>query len=239
MIDIHTHILPGVDDGAVSFEDAVDMLMMAQEAGTKKLILTPHSNQRGRFENYDPDIRRKYEAFLQSISSISIDIDLYLGMEIYGTEDVAEKILDGKLMGLNDSNYYLIEFPFRASSSYILDILRQIIEIKKIPVIAHPERYSCVVQDPRVLWDWMKLGSKIQINKGSIFGTFGNRVRKTALLLLSEGIVDYVASDCHDIEFRSPSFRNTKDYLELYYGIDYAEALLAGNAMVFLRGRKR
>lgn len=234
MIDIHSHILPGVDDGASSLEEAIEMVMMSQESGVRKLVLTPHSNQSQRFKNYYPDIKEKFDAFVKIVHSLHIDIDLVLGMEIFGSENICDHIKEGKLIGLNQTNYFLIEFPFHVTSTYITQCVKQVRKFDIVPIIAHPERYDCVINNPGCVIDWIRSECKLQVNKGSLFGSFGNRIRKAAHVLLENRWIDYVASDAHGIEYRTPSLEAIKDYLEIYYGIDYAEDVLYKNAsMIF------
>lgn len=228
MIDIHSHIIPGIDDGAYDLQDAIEMLMIAVDSGVNKIILTPHSNQKQRFENFYPDLFKKFKAFIKEVQHV--DIKMYLGMEIYASEDIVKKIQNKQLIGLNFTDYYLIEFPFHASSKYISKILNEVLGIHKIPVIAHPERYDSVMKNPKNAFSWVQMGCLLQVNQGSLFSFFGKKVKQSAEILLKNKCVHFIGTDCHDIEYRTSSMQNIRDYLELIYGIDYAEDLLYKNA---------
>lgn len=234
MIDIHSHIIPGVDDGASSLEEAIEMIMMAIDQDVNKIILTPHSNQRHRFENYYPKIKEDYKNLVNEVKKLNLDIDLYLGMEIFASEDIVQKIQNKQLIGLNFSQYYLLEFPFHASSNDISSILNQVLELNIIPIIAHPERYDCIINKPETVLFWVKMGCLLQVNQGSLFNYFGKKVKQTAHILLRNKLAHFIASDCHDIEFRIPLTQDIQDLLELTYGMDYTYDLLYWNAKKFL-----
>ena len=227
MIDLHTHILPGLDDGSDDIEESVAMAELALEGGTRRLVATPHSNQSGRFENYfSAELVKAFEEFEKAVREKNMPLKLYRGMEIFASWDVAEKIADGRLIGLGDSDYYLIEFPFGAEPDEIGDILESVLAIGKIPLIAHPERYFCVQYHPDILYEWMKMGCLSQINKGSLFGKFGRGAAKTAEILLDFDLVTCIASDAHSAFVRTPYMEEIQEAVEERYDRGYAEALL-------------
>lgn len=227
MIDLHTHILPGVDDGAGALEESLAMAELALEGGTGALAVTPHSNQPGRFENYCSDaLMKAFDAFEQAVKNRKLPLTLYRGMEIYASWDVVEKMKDGRLMSLGGSDYYLIEFPFTAEADDIGDILESVLHIGKIPLIAHPERYACVQYDPGILYQWMDMGCISQMNKGSLFGKFGRGAARTAQLLLDYNLVTCIASDAHSAVMRTPYMEEIQEAVAYRYDREYARALL-------------
>lgn len=230
MVDLHVHILPGLDDGAASMKDALEMADMAVESGVRRLVVTPHSNQRGRFENYcSEELQDVFEEFLNELKREKIQLMVHPGMEIFATEDMAEKIKDGSLMGLNDSSTYLIEFPFDADPYWIGNQLEAVREIKKRPLIAHPERYYCVQEFPGIVYEWIKLGCLTQVNKGSILGRFGRSAGITAELLLENDLVTCIASDAHSPYMRTTYMGDVKEVLEEHFGESVTMRLLKEN----------
>lgn len=230
MIDIHAHILPGIDDGSESLRESLDMAELAGESGVHTIVATPHCNIRGCFENYySPSWQehfRELKAFLKGNGS---EIRLLPGMEIYATDDTAKKIKDGRLISINDSRYYLIEFPFDGDPYWMGEILDSVLSIDKVPVIAHPERYYCVQDDPMILYEWMKQGCLSQLNKGSFFGRFGRHAGKSAEMLLRHNLVTCIASDAHSPYQRTTFMGDIRDYLVDIYGERAAERLLHRN----------
>lgn len=227
MIDLHTHILPGLDDGADVLGESLAMAELAAEGGTMGIVATPHSNQSGRFENYcSNELEKVYDTFEKALIRNNIPLKLYRGMEIYASWDVAKKIEDGRLRGLGDSDYYLIEFPFDVDADDMGNILESVLNIGKTPVIAHPERYGCVQHYPGVLYEWMVMGCLSQLNKGSLFGRFGRGAAKTASLLLDFDLATCIASDAHSSTMRTTYMGDIKEALEENYGFDYAKLLL-------------
>lgn len=239
MIDLHTHILPGLDDGSDAMEESLAMAELAAEGGTSWLVATPHSNQPGRFENYCSDtLMGVFDAFEQAVANSHIPLKIYRGMEIFASWDVAEKIEDGRLMGLGSSDYYLIEFPFGVEADDMGNVLESVLEIGKIPLIAHPERYDCVQYNPGVLYEWMKMGCLSQVNKGSIFGKFGRRAARTAELLLEFELAACIASDAHSSVMRTPYMGEIKEMIEDRYDLEYARALLFDHPRAVLENRR-
>ena len=145
MLDIHIHILPGVDDGAQDYDDAIGMAELALRSGVTTIVATPHANQIGRFENfYTPELSRRYERLEDMLHSSRQGLRVLEGQEIMASDDMAQKIKDGRLISLNHTQYYLIEFPFDAYPGWITDRLTDVIRLGKTPLIAHVERYYCV-----------------------------------------------------------------------------------------------
>lgn len=235
MIDIHTHILPGLDDGSETLTESYEMAELAWESGVHTIVATPHCNMKGIFENYYHDEWEEQVKQLQKyLKEKNNSVKIVSGMEIYGSDQVAELILEGMLLSLNHTRYYLIEFPFHANPFWMGNILESILQIGKIPLIAHPERYYCVQDEPMILYEWMKQGCVTQLNKGSVFGRFGRHAQKTADLLLNYGLVTCVASDAHSSNRRTTFMGEIKEYLQLEYGMAYAQDMLEGNPKAIL-----
>ena len=175
MKDIHSHLLPGVDDGAQSLDDALVMAAMAAENGTDSIVLTPHCNIPGSPPNYPSlELYKLYDGLLHSVRRMNIPVKLYLGAEIYWTDDVPDLMDSHSLLSIAGSRYMLFEFPFEERTDNISRSLARIAAKGIVPVIAHPERYSAVQNYPEILASWFSMGYVIQLNKDSITGRLGS-----------------------------------------------------------------
>ena len=237
MIDIHTHILPGVDDGANSLEEAYEMALMAARSGVTALAATPHSNQLMGFP--EEELKKQKAAFRQLqqlLNRENIPLQLFQGMEIWSSVDMTEKIKAGKLITLNHTPYVLIEFAFNEEPWWIEAIIEELKGIGLIPVIAHPERYFCVQDDPQLLYEWKKQGALAQMNKGSILGRFGREIERTAEILLKNRLFTCIASDAHHAYIRTTDMKELQYYLQRHFSLKEQERILELNPAAILRG---
>ncbi len=238
MIDMHSHVLPLVDDGSQDLQESLEMIRQSADSGVRILTVTPHSNQRGRFENYfTKQIKQKFLSLKKTVQEQEIPVRLVLGMEIYASPDLPELLENGLLCGLNSSDYYLVEFPFHCDLNLIYRTAIQIFETGGIPVIAHPERYTAIQRSPGVLYDWIQEGVCTQINKGSIFGTFGSAAQKTAEFLYSFDLVTCVGSDAHGTEVRTTDMSGLKTYLLKNYGQEYTRKITRDYPFLMLKNQ--
>ena len=230
MIDIHTHIMPGIDDGADNLEESLAMAELAWDSGVSTIVVTPHSNVRGTFENYDsPEWRRLFFKLQDYLKENGCRIKLVTGAEIYASDHVADRIRNGALLPINNSRYYLMEIPFDADPYWAEDIWYSVLDMGKIPVIAHPERYYCIQDNPAILYEWMKMGCLSQMNKGSVFGRFGRTAKRTAEILLENNLISCAASDAHSPYMRTTYMADIREYLLDMYGERRMERLLYRN----------
>lgn len=239
MIDIHTHILPEIDDGAESLEEAYEMAMMAVRSGVKALVATPHSNQRVDF--LDDELKRQEKAFVeleQILLQEKVPLKLYQGMEIWSSVDVVEKIKLGKLITLNQTPYVLIEFAFDEEPWWIEAIIEELQGAGLVPILAHPERYYCVQDEPNLLQEWRMQGALVQMNKGSILGRFGREIERTAEVLLRNHLFTCIASDAHHAYTRTTDMKELHYYLQRHYSLEEQDRLLRQNPLSILRGMK-
>ena len=239
MIDLHTHILPGVDDGSPDMAMSVRMAEIALRCGTRTLVATPHSNQTQRFENFACEaLDRRFDALEKKLEDLGIPLQLLRGMEIFSTEDMAEKIRDGLLRGLNGGRYYLVEFPFDAPARWMEKRMADVQACGGIPLAAHVERYFAVQERPGIIYDWIRDGVRIQVNKGSLFGRFGLPAMITARILLDNGLAACLASDAHYDDFRAPRLDDAAEELRRRYGQAAADLLLVDNPVRILDGEE-
>lgn len=237
MIDLHVHILPGLDDGARTMEDAIEMAALAMESGVKRLVATPHSNQRGRFENYDSEmLRQAYGQLQQALHTEGLSIPVDLGMEIFASEDLKEQVAKKRLFGLGCSQVYLMEFPFEAEPMWIGQRLEDMMDLGVRPLMAHPERYFCVQEYPGLVYDWIQLGCLTQLNRGSAFGRFGRQAKLAAEHLLDNDLITCIASDAHSPYMRTTYMEDIRNYIEEQYGENTAYRLLCDNPKRILDG---
>lgn len=237
MIDIHTHILPGVDDGAWDMEEALAMAELAVECGVQSLVATPHAG-RDTGERERKKIRTTLEEFRGQLARRQIPLRVYSGMEILAFKRMGEGLKSGELFSLNHSRYCMIEFPFQAEPAWMGDCLEEVLEQGKIPVIAHPERYICVQRTPSLIFDWVRLDCQIQVNKGSFFGRFGKHACRTAERLLEYGLITCVASDAHSPYKRTTYLGDIREYLRDQAGERAARELLSAHPEDILLDRK-
>lgn len=239
MIDIHTHILPGTDDGADDYEESCIMAEMAVQSGVTALIATPHSNDEYGFLNEESgELRNKFEKLQQILNHEKIPLQIFRGMEIWASTDIPEKIQTGRLLTLNQSRYVLTEFAFTEEPWWFGAVVQEITQAGMIPVIAHPERYACVQETPGLVFEWRQMGAYVQMNKGSILGRFGRNAARTAEQLLKKQMYSFIASDAHHHDIRTTDMNEISEYLKRHYEEDYARELLYQNPLCILQNRE-
>ncbi len=196
MIDIHSHIIPNVDDGARSVEETFNILKEAQEAGFTDVILTSHFLL-NYYETNAQELIFWKEKLQEVLKKQGTKINLHSGMEIYITNQMEELLEDKKILTLANSGYMLIELPLATNVKYF-DYVVYYLEAKGIkPIIAHPERYKCVQKDPDIVEEYIEKGCLIQCNYGSIVNLYGREAEKTIKTLLKKNQVHFLGSDVH------------------------------------------
>ena len=196
MIDIHSHILNEVDDGSVSLENSIEILKKAEEAGFTDIILTPHFIE-GYYENIKSEISPKIKELKQAVYDENIEVTLHHGNEIFLSENTPKLVYDCKAATLANTRYVLFEVPFTTKMMNLEEILNQLIEMGCIPIIAHPERFNFIQEDPSSLIRLLKMGVLAQSNYGSFIGMYGKEAKKTAEILLENRLIQFLGSDTH------------------------------------------
>lgn len=232
-IDIHSHILPGVDDGSRSLEQSLRMLRKAQEEGIDTMILTPHNKAEHKNVSVE-GIHRRLHELKQAAGQERIAIELYPGNEIFYRDGVVELLDRGEVCTLAESRYVLVEFRPIEEFSYIRRAIYELAGNGYAPILAHVERYLCMA-DLENLRCVVGRGALVQVNAGSISGRSGLRVKHLVKKMLKERLVHFVATDAHDDEKRNAELANAAKYLYRKYGQEYADALLRDNAMRILK----
>lgn len=231
MIDLHCHILPGVDDGAENATAACRMAEQALNSGVHTVVVTPHCNLRGVRPNYrGPALDRQFALLQALLRQRGLPLRLLPGAEVFAHSDNIRPLLEaGRLTTLNHSRYLLVEFPFGAPGREITATLEAVARRGCVPVVAHPERYTAVQWDPRLAALWFRRGYIIQVNKGSLLGRLGQSSEETARELLRRGFIHVIASDAHDPDYRTAGFRSLLPLLERRCDPAYIDLLLRVN----------
>lgn len=229
IIDIHAHVLPGVDDGSGSMEETLQMLQTAQEEGITDIIATPHY-QSGRFYTPADMIREILLEVQDRADEAGIGIRLYPGTEIYYRSDLEERLEKGQLATMNGGDRILVEFGPMEEFSYIRNAMEELRGMGYVPILAHVERFGCMLEKASRVGELRSMGCEIQSNAGSISGKYGHRIKKYLQGLLAEEMIDYVGTDAHDTAGRAPYIKKCTDLLYKKYDADYVEAILYRNA---------
>lgn len=230
MIDLHSHILSELDDGAQSLRESLAMARMAVDSGITSMVATPHcADDRTR------DIYAAWQLLQEALQENGIPLALFPGMEIFGTEDTAKLLREGKLLTLNGSHYPLIEFSFHSSGEEETWILSSVCRSGFRPIVAHPERYSYVQRNPRILNSWIRMGCLLQVNRGSLLGRFGRYAQEMAMELVGRGFAAVVASDAHSSRVRTPWMEDVRQLLSAEFSPLCARTLLTDNPKKILK----
>ena len=199
MIDIHTHILPGVDDGPRTPEESIEMLKWASGAGIEKIVATPHVLEIPSKEDWQR-IKDSFVCLKQEIVREKIDIDVILGAELLISPDLPQAVKKNKGLTINSQNrHVLLELPMGEIPVFTEKTIFELVVQGITPIIAHPERYLAFQKDNNKLADFIKKGVLTQGNAGSLMGRYGKKVQKTAKALLSNNLIHMIGSDVHSI----------------------------------------
>ena len=196
MIDFHSHIIPNIDDGSRSIEETFNLLKEAKEVGFEGIVLTSHYIE----DYYQTDVPERdmwVKAISENLGAKGIDIDLYLGNEVYMTENMMQLLIDGKASTINNSCYVLFEMPLNAEPMNMYDVIYSLQENKLIPVLAHPERYSFIQKEPELVYDLIQKGVLMQANYGSILGQYGKNAQFIVTKFLENNMIHFLGSDVH------------------------------------------
>lgn len=233
-IDMHCHIVPGVDDGAKDVEEMKEMLKIAYKEGIRCIIATPHYHPR-RGREYPGVIKRQAMILREEAHKIDPYFRIYLGTEIYFGQDVPQKIKEKRILTMNNRNYVLVEFSPSEPFSYIQQSLQQLQFCGYEVILAHVERYSCILEEPELALQLCNMGIRLQVNAGSISGDSGRKARKFVLQLMDEDVVFCVGTDAHGASQRAPKMKKAAKYVKKKYGEEYARRIFFSNAKEMLK----
>lgn len=229
MIDVHSHIIPNIDDGSSSTLETFMMLKEAEKAGFTDIIATPHYIAEAT-EQVKEDVINQINEINQAAREQGIHVKLHPGEEVYTVPNLADLIKQEKIVSLNQSKYILIEFAMHDKPKFIENIIFELCNLGYIPVIAHPERYDYIKKDLNMVSNWQNMGALIQCNYGSLIGKYGHTAQKLLIKLLKNKQVDFMGSDCHRAgSIYDDMFEITKKFKKVVDD-DYFEIITTSNA---------
>ena len=232
MVDIHSHVLYGLDDGAQTLDQSLEMLRMAVASGTTDIVATPHANSQYTFQ---PDVIRARAAELTAAAVPGIRV--HTGCDFHlQYENIQDALRNPARYTINQKNYLLVEFSNLQISHTTSDILFQLRSAGMAPIITHPERNWLLQKRLGQLEQWVSDGCYLQVTAQSLLGRFGRHAREYADTLVRRGLVQFVASDAHDVRDRTPSLREAYAYVAERYGPHRAEELFVTNPRAALHG---
>jgi protein-tyrosine phosphatase len=232
LIDIHTHILPGVDDGAKDFEESLRMIEVARRCGTTDLVASPHSDH-------------KYHYDLAKVSQLIADLEeaaagfprIHRGCDChFHFDNIQAALRDPQLFTINGRGYLLVEFADNRIENATLSILETLMANGMTPVITHPERNPILRTRMRDLRKWVDRGCLLQVTAASLMGDFGKSAQQFAESLMKHDLVHFLASDSHSSTWRSPDLRPAYEWVERHYGASRAERLMRDNPRAAIEG---
>ncbi len=236
MTDIHSHILYGVDDGAATIEESLDLLRSEYSQGVSTVICTPHFKN-GEMSYDTQKVSSNFDKLQKAAKEQLEDINLYLGCEIMACNDMPDMLKSGKVSTLSDSRYVLVEFYPTTSFQNIESMLSRLLSDGYIPVLAHCERYRCLRKafsrpDVLSMSHLRDMGAYMQVNASSVIG----RDFRFAVSLIEHDLLHFVASDAHNMTDRGICFEKCVDRLLKTYNTRYIEKIFVDNPSRIIRG---
>jgi protein-tyrosine phosphatase len=234
MIDIHCHILPGIDDGAKDVNDSVLMAKQAASEGIHTIIATPHLNHQ--YDNRKKLIESKVKELNKILLDEKISVNILVGQEprIYG--EILEDYEKDEIQTLNYSQYIFIEFPSSQVPRYTEKLLFDL-QVKGLtPIIVHPERNSELMERPEKLYNLVEKGALTQVTASSLCGYFGKKIKSFSEQLVEANLTHFIASDAHNVVNRSFKMSEAFDMIDSMYGSDYVY-LFKENAELLVDGK--
>ena len=233
IFDIHCHIIPGIDDGAGGWAEALNMLKMEYEDGVRNIICTPHY-RRGMFEADRDTVSERFRKLQDESLMKWKDLRLYLGCEFHVNTDMLDFLESDGRYRMSGGRYVLLEFSEVDDYSKVRNSAGILQSSGYIPVIAHAERYSCLRKRVDHIEELKDMGVWIQVNSGSITGEDGWSVKYFCRTLLRRNLIDLVGSDAHNTRKRIPNMGTCAEYLCKKYGTSYARRILIENPVRML-----
>ena len=204
MIDIHSHLLFGIDDGSRSIEESIYIINKLSKIGYTDIILTPHFINGSSYMNSRENNLELLKKLKVGLIKYKVPVNIYLGNEIYIDSELIDLFKKGIISSLNNSKYLLIELPMSGENEIYYDVFLDLINMGYKVILAHPERYISFQKDFNKVYELKELGVLFQCNVGSILGDYGSNAKKTIKRLLKEHLISFMGTDIH---------HNKKDYL--------------------------
>ncbi len=198
-VDMHSHLIPGIDDGSKSMDETIALLAKFESLGYKKVITTPHIMS-DYYKNTPEIILSGLEQVRKAVKELNLTIEIEAAAEYYFDETLLDKLAKNEKLLTFGDNYVLFEFSFHVEPPQIETLFFELVTKGYKPVLAHFERYAFLFNTPEKANEWRKKGINIQMNLNSLTGHYGPEVKKCAESLIDNGWVDFVATDCHRME---------------------------------------
>lgn len=216
-MDMHCHCLPGIDDGARNMDESLQMLKQAYADGIRGVIATPHYHHR---RGHAPKevILEKVKEVQEAIRESCPGMQLYEGNELYYSNSLAEAIAEEKVCTMAGSRYVLIEFSPETDYAEMRNALRNIQTQGVWPILAHIERYFCLVKKPALAAELADMGIYLQVNAGGVLGHYGRKEKRLIKKMFATGNISFVATDAHDTERRKQELSEAAAYVEKKFG---------------------
>jgi protein-tyrosine phosphatase len=235
MIDLHCHILPGLDDGAKTLEEALEMARIAENDGIKTIVATPHFFRGDVFAGDVASIEEKRRDLIEALGKNGIQVEVKPGAEVHISHNLIEEIKKGRgSLVLNGSSYMFVEFPsdhiFPGVKNLFFDLMSEGIT----PIITHPERNSVFKENPGLLFDLVEAGALAQANSGSFLGLYGGKSAEVVLRFLEWNLIHFIASDGHSPRSIPPRLTGALERAESVVGKERALALVKDNPQAVL-----
>lgn len=217
MIDLHCHILPGVDDGAQTLKDSIKMAKKAVNDGITHILCTPHHNSK--YENPKQKVLVQVAALQAELTKRNIPLTLYEGQEVRIFEHLMTEILQDDILFADVTDRYLmLELPTDHLPDYADDLIQQLVNQNMTPILVHPERYQFFLANPSLLEKYLKMGCLAQVTAPSIVGIYGKKIQKLAHYFIKHSMVQMIASDAHSLDNRDFYLAEAYQLIRKKYG---------------------
>lgn len=238
MIDLHCHILPGLDDGAQNLEEAVEMAGIAEKDGIEKIVATPHFF-RNNFVYEDLGIiEEKCRELNRALEAKNIEVEILGGAEVHISHNLIVEIRKNRnYLVLNRSSYMFVEFPFGHFFLGIKELFFKLMSEGIMPIIAHPERNSVFARNPSFLYELVQMGILIQANSGSFSGIYGREAEEAVFRFLKLNLIHFIGSDGHNVRSLAPRLSEAVERAGMVIGEDRAKALVVDNPRAVLEDK--
>jgi len=237
MIDIHSHILPNIDDGSRSIEETFNLIKEAKSVGFDAIVSTSHYME-GYYETNVPEREVWRKAIYENLQAKNIDIDLFLGNEIYMSENIIKLLEERKASTINDTSYVLFELPLNVEPLNLYDIIYEMQQYKLVPILAHPERYSFVQKEPELVYDLVEKGVLMQANYGSIIGQYGKKAEMTVRKFFEGNMIHMLGTDVHRQNTIYPKIPQILSELNTLIGEEKLNELTTTNPILVLHNKR-
>jgi protein-tyrosine phosphatase len=229
MIDIHTHILPHLDDGPPDMETSIGMGRIAVEEGITSIISTSHSAEA--LDAGREEMEKRLQEVRDAWQAEGIGVNLHMGVEIYLTPQTPADLDAGRLWSLAGSRYLLVELPYRPWPVYANDVMFDLQLRGYTLILAHPERYTAIAHDPSRIYDLAERGILGQVTGAALLGAHGHAAQNAAQDLVRHGLAQFISSDAHGVAIRkrAPRLRDALHAAARLVGEERARALVLDN----------